>query len=468
MPLAGLSLWGGATLANEMHIKNYQVAEAFLSEVPKFTRKNPLEQSKAFYQYIQQNHSAAFAEKNLGRIVHVAGTNGKGSVCAFIQQICLESGLHVGMFTSPHLITTRERFCIDGEMISEEIFLKAFFWLADRLGEYRAEQPQYQPSYFERLFFMGVYIFASAGVDITILETGLGGRLDTTNVIQSPAVCVITEIGRDHMEYLGDTIEEIAGEKAGIIKPNIPVVFVDRKNKASVVLEKRVADCGCFCEKVSENDYKICEIQKKSIDFSVHSRYYDYGRLTFAGTALYQAENAAIAVRTCEVLANQCNVTPINADTIQKGILHMRWRGRMEEVLPNVFIDGAHNEDGIAAFADSLNYSCNLESGAKCILVFSAVNDKDYQSMAARLCAIPKITDFVLTYIPSERGTDPKALKQQFITYTDKPVFVMPQIIEAVAFALREKGSQGVVYIVGSLYLAGIVEELLNNGMLNE
>ena len=214
-------------MANEMHIGNYQVAEAFLAEVPKFTRKNPLEQSKAFYQYIQQNHSAAFAEKNLGRIVHVAGTNGKGSVCAFIQQICLESGLHVGMFTSPHLITTRERFCIDGEMISEEVFLKAFCWLADRLGEYRAEQPQYQPSYFERLFFMGVYIFASAGVDITILETGLGGRLDTTNVIQSPAVCVITEIGRDHMEYLGDTIEEIAGEKAGIIKPRIPVVFAN-------------------------------------------------------------------------------------------------------------------------------------------------------------------------------------------------------------------------------------------------
>ena len=139
-------------MANEMHIGNYQVAEAFLAEVPKFTRKNPLEQSKAFYQYIQQNHSATFAEKNLGRIVHVAGTNGKGSVCAFIQQICLESGLHVGMFTSPHLITTRERFCIDGEMISEEVFLKAFCWLADRLGEYRAEQPQYQPSYFERLF----------------------------------------------------------------------------------------------------------------------------------------------------------------------------------------------------------------------------------------------------------------------------------------------------------------------------
>lgn len=455
-------------MASEMHIGNYQVAEAFLSEVPKFTRKNPLEQSKAFYQYIQQNHGGACAEQKLGRIVHVAGTNGKGSVCAFIQQICLESGLHVGMFTSPHLITTRERFCIDGKMISEEIFLNAFYWLADRLREYRIIQPEYQPSYFERLFFMGVYIFAAAGVDITILETGLGGRLDTTNVIQSPAVCVITEIGRDHMEYLGDTIEEIAGEKAGIIKSNIPVVFVDRKNKASVVLEKRAADCDSFCEKVSENDYKICEIQKKSIDFFVHSRYYDYGRLTFGGTAQYQMENAAIAIRTCEVLANQCKVTQINAEAIRKGVLHMKWRGRMEEILPNVFIDGAHNEDGIAAFADSIKYSCNLEFGAKCIVVFSAVNDKDYQSMVARLCMVPKITDFVLTYIPSERGTDPVALKQQFIKYTNKPVFVMPQIAEAVAFALREKGSQGTVYIVGSLYLAGIVEELLNNGMLIE
>ena len=263
----------------EKQIQNYAAAEQFLAEVPKFTKKNLLEDTKKFYQYIQSCADGRYCEERLGKIVHVAGTNGKGSVCAYLQSICKESGYRTGMFTSPHLMTTRERFCIDGSVLSEEEFLNAFRWLSNQITAYHAIQPEYSPTYFERLFFMGVYIFARAQIDVLLLETGLGGRLDTTNVIKNPVLTIITEIGLDHMEYLGDTIDKIAIEKAGILKSGVPVVFSDRKKEASAVICEKAQKLGCKCHAVSKKDYKINEIQKKFIDFSAVSRYYDYGRL---------------------------------------------------------------------------------------------------------------------------------------------------------------------------------------------
>ena len=229
----------------EKKAASYYEAEQFIAEVPRFTTKNPLEETKGFYGFLQTE----IDEKQLGKIVHVAGTNGKGSVCAFLNQVFLESGYHVGMFTSPHLITTRERFVIDGEMVSEDAFVEAFNWLSDKIIAYRAFRRDYTPTYFERLFFMGMYLFAKTGVEVTVLETGLGGRLDTTNVINNPVLCIITEIGIDHVAYLGDTIEKIAYEKAGIIKPNVPVVLWERKKEAFDVLAKKASECDSSCQK---------------------------------------------------------------------------------------------------------------------------------------------------------------------------------------------------------------------------
>ena len=262
----------------ERQIKNYAAAEQFLEEVPKFAKKNPLEDTRKFYMYIQNCSGGKYCEERLGKIIHVAGTNGKGSVCAYLQSICKESGYRTGMFTSPHLMTTRERFCVDGNILSEEEFLNAFYWLSDQITTYHAIAPEYNPTYFERLFFMGIYVFAKAQVDVLLLETGLGGRLDTTNIIKNPILTIITEIGLDHMEYLGDTIDKIAAEKAGILKAGVPVIFSDRKKAASAVLCEKAQKLSCKCHAVSEKDYKINEIQKKFIDFSVVSRYYDYGR----------------------------------------------------------------------------------------------------------------------------------------------------------------------------------------------
>lgn len=453
----------------EKFAKSYTEAEHLLEEVPRFTKKNPLEDTRGFYEFIQNYEHGRYCEARLGRIIHVAGTNGKGSVCAFLESICRKSGYRTAMFTSPHLVTTRERFCIDGSMISEEAFLEAFNWLTDQIEQYRSVNSEYCPTYFERLFFMGIYVFARADVKVTILETGLGGRLDTTNVVRCPAVCVITEIGLDHMAYLGDTIEQIAAEKAGILKVGVPVVFSDRKSAASAIICKKAQELGCACHCVSENDYKINEIQKKFIDFSVVSRYYGYGRLIAGTTAAYQAENAAVAIRTAEVL-QQHKLEKITAASIREGIRAMRWACRMEELRPGVFVDGAHNEDGIEAFVQSLRLNQELSGEQlhtqRCVVIFSVVSDKQYEPMIRMLCGLEMATDFVVTQIPGERGVDLETLCILFEKYMDKrtqKIHTYEKIEDALAFGLSVRGDTGRIYIVGSLYLAGLVESVMED-----
>lgn len=447
---------------HKSEIRTYKQAEEYILEVPKFTTKNPLEETRGFYQFLQKRD---YKEENLGKIIHIAGTNGKGSVCSFINSVCLESGYHVGMFTSPHLITMRERFVIDGEMVSEEKFLDAFLWLEDAMDAYHEICPEYQATFFERLFFMSLFMFQRAGVDISIMETGLGGRMDTTNVMEKPSVCVITEIGLDHMAYLGETIEQIAGEKAGIIKQGIPVVFADKRPESSVVIEQMAGEKGASCHKVSKDAYKINEIQKKCIDFSVCSRYYDYVRLIVETAAVYQVENAAIAVGALEVLKEKEQLNQITKETMQYGIRKMRWPGRMEEILPQVFIDGAHNEDGVEAFLMSVKAGWQQEERKRCFLIFSAVNDKKYDKMIEMLAELSCVTDFCITRIPGQRGVKIDELEKQFRIYTNRDIHVFEEIRDAFEFCMHHKGEKDVVYIVGSLYLAGIIEDLVKGSL---
>ena len=447
---------------NIREIHTYEQAQDYILEVPKFTTKNPLEETRGFYRFLQ---TRGYQEEKLGKIIHIAGTNGKGSVCAFVDAVCRESGYHVGMFTSPHLISMRERFVIDGEMVSEEAFLEAFWWLEEAIDSYHEQKAEYQPTFFERLFFMSLFLFQKAGVDISIMETGLGGRLDTTNVFEHPSICVITEIGLDHMAYLGDTIEKIAEEKAGIIKEGSPIVFIDKRPESTVVIEKKAADRNTCCHKVLRNEYKINEIQKKSIDFSLSSRYYGYIGFVVETTAVYQVENAAIAVRTLEVLKEKEKLTGITKETMQRGIRNMRWAGRMEEVLPQVYIDGAHNEDGVEAFLESVRAGWQQEEGKRCFLVFSAVNDKKYDKMIEMLTQLSCVTDFCITRIPGQRGVNINELEKEFRIYTDRNIHVFDEIRDAFEFCMHQKGEKDVVYIVGSLYLAGLVEDLVKGSL---
>lgn len=430
------------------YAKNYAHAEQLLAEIPRFTSKNPFDKTKAFYEFLQSEAS----EEKLGAIIHVAGTNGKGSVCAFLNQIFIDSGYHVAMFTSPHLVTTRERFAIDGEMASEDEFVRAFNWLADKLNEYKNIDGGYAPTYFERLFFMGMRIFTKADVGVTVLETGLGGRLDATNVIKNPALCVITKIGIDHTLYLGDTLEQIAREKAGIIKPGVPVVFEEQKIGVCDVFYKKASECGAKCCVVSKNAYKTNEVHKKYIDFSINNLYYDYGRFIIRTRALYQVQNAAIAAKACEALERERGFGRLS---IKQGIENMKWAGRMEEVYPGFYIDGAHNEDGIEAFAHSLENAADLDS---CMLIFSAAGDKRYDKMIERLCGLDMAAEFVITRIAGGRGADIYELAGIFKKHTDKAVHIFESMENAVSYCLdKRKGTGCGIFAAGSLYLAGAV-----------
>lgn len=437
-----------AYIKNHHYAKDYAHAEELLAEIPRFTSKNPFEATKAFYDFLQSE----VCEEKLGAIIHVAGTNGKGSVCAFLHQIFAESGYHAAMFTSPHLVTTRERFVIDGEMVSEEEFVRAFNWLADKLNEYKSANAGYMPTYFERLFFMGMYIFTKADVQVTVLETGLGGRLDTTNVIKNPALCVITKIALDHMAYLGDTVEEIAYEKAGIIKHGAPVVFEEQKSEVCDVFYKKASECGAKCYVLSKNKYKINEIKKKYIDFSINNRYDDYDRFICKTRALYQVQNAALALKACETLEKECGFGRLD---VKQGIENMKWAGRMEEVHPGFYIDGAHNEDGIEAFAHSIENAADLD---KCMLIFSAADDKRHDKMIEKLCSLDKAAEFAITGIAGGRGADIYKLAGIFKEHTDKEVHMFEKIEDAISYCLDKRKVTGCdIFAVGSLYLAGAV-----------
>ena len=186
---------------------NYEEAVAYIEETPKFTTKNKMEHTKECLKRLGD-------PQDKFRVIHVAGTNGKGSTCAFLTSVLREAGYSCGLFTSPHLVVINERFQINEKNIDDETFLRAFCKvkaLADEL----VEEGNYHPTYFEFLFLMGMVIFAEAGVDYVTLETGLGGRLDATTAVENPAACVITSISLDHMQYLGNTIPQIAGEKDG-------------------------------------------------------------------------------------------------------------------------------------------------------------------------------------------------------------------------------------------------------------
>lgn len=271
-------------------ISTYEDAVDYINEIPRFTTKNTMDDTRAFL------HRLGDPDQSM-RIIHVAGTNGKGSVCAYMRFILEAAGYRTAVFTSPHLTDIRERFVIDGEMVSEKAFLGAFLRIYDLLD---AKTPH--PTFFEYLFLMAMILFSESRPDFCILETGLGGRLDATNAVSRKELAVITRIGLDHTEYLGDTLEKIAAEKAGILQKGAPVVYWDTCGETTMVFRERAAQLGILAYSVSKKDYTFLNFKKKSIDFFVNTEYYCYINLTLSTVAAYQMENASLALRAVEVL----------------------------------------------------------------------------------------------------------------------------------------------------------------------
>ena len=423
----------------------YQEIERYISEIPKFTKKHSLSHTKRFLEILQ-------IPQGKMKILHVAGTNGKGSVCAYLDAMLRSEGKRTGLFISPHLVKMNERIMIDGVPVSDEVFSEVFTQTLGAVKQMEAEGLEH-PTFFEFLFGMGMLAFSQAEAEYVILETGLGGRLDATSATEDPEVCVITSIGLDHMEYLGDTVEQIAGEKAGIIRPGVPVFYAQSTEESDRVIEKTAAQQGSSCKKIGKDAYEILGIEDKHIAFSCLNDYYGTTTWKLNNIGLYQPHNALLAMEVMRGLFGENGHPHLWKEALEA----VRWRGRMEEVLPGVYVDGAHNISAVKAFAETVE-----KAGFADAVLFSAVRDKDYEEMIKYLCEHTEAACYIVTQIEDARGTRADELGVVFRKYTDKPVRVIGSVKDAFEYAVSSRRG-GNVYCLGSLYLTGMIEGYLGS-----
>lgn len=420
----------------------YSEMEREINEIPKFGAKASLSNLSAYLELA--NHP----ERNL-RVIHIAGTNGKGSVSAYIDSILRQAGYTTALFTSPHLIKINERFRINFKECSDEELIDAWCQMKDFMK--KGEQQGLQPlTFFEILFLMGMFIFSQKEVDYCILETGLGGRLDAT-VLSNPVLSVITSISYDHMEILGDTIEKIASEKAGIIKKEVPVVAVDENNSVFSVIERTAKEKKAPVYGLSSQELTILKKYENKIDFSINSRYYKISNLEVKSYASYQVQNAALAALAVHVL-----LPDLSQEVIRDGILGMYWPGRMEEIAKNVYVDGAHNPGAVRQIYNSVT-----DSDKEWLLLFAVCSDKDYTEMIRILGMVPWKRIYI-TKIDSARGADTVAVKQCFKEVAECPICEFESAGVAFKAALQDRGDEKKenLLCLGSLYLVGEIKEL--------
>lgn len=425
---------------------NYTEAVDYIETIPKFTVKHPPEHTRELLSRLGNPQEGI-------KIIHVAGTNGKGSVCAYLNAMLLAGGKKTGLFTSPHLVRINERFQINGEDVSDEQFLNAFLKVEKAAKEYEAEGEGH-PSYFETLFLMGMLIFREAGVEYLVMETGLGGRLDATNVVEKPLACIITSISRDHTEYLGDTLEAIAGEKAGIIKAGVPVIYDASQPGPASVIAAKAKEMGSPAWPMEPSFYEMKTQSREGITFTFAYPGGEKAELAIPYVAKYQMMNASLAFYTMHILQD---VHDIPKNVLAEGLSKIKWPCRMEMAAPGVIIDGAHNEDGIAQFVSTAGYFAKEN---EITILFTAVADKHYHEMIGEICEGIHPSHVVATQIDGSRVVPAEVLAEDFRKAGCTDVCAEPEIGAAYEKALGKKGS-GMLFCVGSLYLAGELKAYL-------
>lgn len=425
---------------------NYTEAVDYIETIPKFTVKHPPEHTRELLSRLGNPQEGI-------KIIHVAGTNGKGSVCAYLNAMLLAGGKKTGLFTSPHLVRINERFQINGEDVSDEQFLNAFLKVEKAAKEYEAEGEGH-PSYFETLFLMGMLIFKEAGVEYLVMETGLGGRLDATNVVEKPLACIITSISRDHTEYLGDTLEAIAGEKAGIIKAGVTVIYDASQPGPASVIAAKAKEMGSPAWPMEPSFYEMKTQSREGITFTFAYPGGEKAELAIPYVAKYQMMNASLAFYTMHILQD---VHDIPKNVLAEGLSKIKWPCRMEMAAPGVIIDGAHNEDGIAQFVSTAGYFAKEN---EITILFTAVADKHYHEMIGEICEGIHPSHVVATQIDGSRVVPAEVLAEDFRKAGCTDVCAEPEIGAAYEKALGKKGS-GMLFCVGSLYLAGELKAYL-------
>ncbi len=382
--------------------------------------------------------------------VHVTGTNGKGSVCAFLDAILRAAGYRVGLYTSPHLVKFNERIRVDGRMILDADVARLYGEVKPHMEAMAAESETKQPTFFEVTTAMAFRYFVERDIDVAVVEVGMGGRLDATNVVR-PEVTAITRIGLEHTENLGKTIERIAREKAGILKPGVPVVTVAQP--ALKVVQARAAELGCPVTVVGRDvRYSRTAFDLQGQDLVVGDGASLALRIPLLGS--FQPENAATA---CAIaLAMRGRGWELPDEAIVRGFENARWPGRLQVVRdePVVLVDSAHNAPAAGALAESLR---ELFPETKVTFVLGVLNDKDLAGIAGHLG--PLAARVIATRPKTPRAFEQEDIRNAFDPFA--PVDAVPDVKEALTAAIKNAGTDDVIVVTGSIYTVGEALELL-------
>jgi dihydrofolate synthase / folylpolyglutamate synthase len=374
--------------------------------------------------------------------LHIGGTNGKGSTAAMTASMLQAAGYRVGLYTSPHLVDFRERILVNGAMIAEER-------VAALTGHIRALRgtPR-EPTFFEFTTAMAFQHFAESGVDVAVIEVGLGGRFDATNEL-APVATAITNIALDHQEYLGGTLGEIAYEKAGIIKPGVPVVVGRASEEAMAVIARVAAERGAPLHRL-HRDFRTAG------ESPAHFRY-DGMRASYGGLACplagrHQLDNAACALALLEAASERG--LPVPEGAVREGLRTVRWGGRLETVesRPQIVLDGAHNPDAAAVVADYLADARRQRPGSRVILILGMMRDKDREGFLDHL--LPQVDEVVVTQAQGPRATPARELEAS-VKARGRAAHVSPDPADAMAFARRLAAPDDLILMTGSVMLVG-------------
>ncbi len=376
------------------------------------------------------------------RVVHVAGSNGKGSTIAFLKGLLRGQGLSVGVYSSPHLRHFSERIVIDDTPISE----------AEIVGLTRELAPIEKGidrivTFFDFTTCMALLYFARKKPDIVLLETGLGGRLDATNVVARPLLTMITNIALEHEEYLGSTLLEVAAEKAGILKAGVPLISGVWQKKVREFLADRQRELAAAADFLGR-DFRIRRASDGS--FSYYGNELDLSGLRISMSGRHQQENAALALRALEYLALE-GLFELDTARLPESLLRVTWPGRLQQVgeKPDIYLDGAHNPHGIRALEPELK---NLAEGRRLILILGVMKDKRIREMTARL--VPLADEVIITRAPLDRACAPETLAEQAAEYCPR-VTVTESVAESLDLARRRAGEDDLIFLTGSLYCVG-------------
>jgi len=413
----------------------YPESLAYLGEARRFGMKLGLEPMRELARLLGE------PQKNL-RFIHLAGTNGKGSTAAFCESCLRAAGYRVGLFTSPHLVSVRERIQIDRHPISETDFAAGL----ETVRQLVARMADHEATFFELMTALALWYFSREKVDWVVWETGLGGRLDATNIVD-PEVCIITNIGLDHQQYLGGSLREIAAEKAGIIKYQVPVVSAVARGEASEIIRERARAENCPLTLVNET----VEVENLGLRGNKQMARIDGREFALGLIGSHQIDNAACAVQTMRHIR-------LSDDAVMRGLAGAVWSGRFEILSekPLIVLDGAHNPAGmkslvetwraflVARFGGSVS-----ETDARAQLVFASVSDKDVTEMAQLLR--PLARQVTLVRLAHERGAEPALLAQAFsglpCTLVDSAADLWRDLVTG--------DPDKLILITGSLFLVG-------------